>query len=137
MQGIENFKKIVKEHSSITVFAIGSLGYCAIELLWRGHTHWSMALAGGICFSLITAIQKHFPNMRFLYKCIMGSICITVVEFVFGLIFNILLNKNVWDYSNVKFNILGQVCLLYTVLWGFITALALPLSKKLISALQK
>lgn len=119
------------------VFAVGAVGYSAIELLWRGHTHWSMSVAGGICFSLITAIEKKFPNVRYLYKCIMGSLAITTVEFSFGVVFNVWLGKDVWDYSGIKFNLLGQICLLYTVLWGFLTALALPLSKKLISALQK
>lgn len=125
----------LKEASA--VFAIGAVGYSVIELLWRGHTHWSMSVAGGICFSLITAIEKKFPDIRYLYKCIMGSISITAVELAFGVVFNMLLDKNVWDYSGIKFNLLGQVCLLYTVLWGFLTALALPISRKLISALQK
>lgn len=123
--------------SFAVVFAVGAVGYSAIELMWRGHTHWSMSLAGGLCFSLITAIEKKFPDIRRLYKCIMGSIAITAVEFGFGVVFNMMLGKNVWDYSGIKFNLLGQVCLLYTVLWGFLTALALPISKKLISALQK
>lgn len=119
------------------VFAVGALSYSVIELLWRGHTHWSMALAGGICFSLITEIEKRFPNIRYLYKCIMGSLLITAVELGFGVVFNMVLKRNIWDYSSIKFNLLGQVCLLYTVLWGFLTALALPVSKRLISALQK
>ncbi len=119
------------------VFTVGAIGYSAIELLWRGHTHPSMAVAGGVCFSLITAIEKAFPHIKYLYKCIMGSLTITAVELCFGIVFNILLCKNVWDYSQIKFNFLGQICLLYTVLWGFLTALALPISKKLISALQK
>lgn len=119
------------------VFAVGSITYSAIELMWRGHTHWSMSVAGGVCFSLITAIEKKFPEIKYLYKCIMGSLAITAVEFAFGLVFNLILNKNVWDYSNLKYNLLGQICLLYTVLWGFLTALALPLSKRLIYALQK
>ncbi|MEE0840670.1 MAG: hypothetical protein U0L72_09060 [Acutalibacteraceae bacterium] len=129
--------KKIKKYDIATVFAVGSVGYCCIELLWRGHTHWTMAVAGGVCFTLITAIEKKFPRAKFLYKCVMGSLAITTVELVFGVIFNLLLNKNIWNYSNLKFNFLGQICVLYTVLWGFITALALPLSKKLIFALQK
>ena len=94
------------------VFTVGAIGYSAI-------------------------IEKAFPHIKYLYKCIMGSLTITTVELCFGIVFNILLCKNVWDYSQIKFNFLGQICLLYTVLWGFLTALALPISKKLISALQK
>lgn len=133
----ESLKQAIKEHQTATVFAIGSLTYCTVELLWRGHTHWSMAVAGGICFCLITEIQKKLTHIKFLYKCVLGSLSITAVELVFGVVFNILLHKNVWDYSNIKFNLLGQICVLYTVLWGILTALALPISKKLICALQK
>ena len=122
--------------NELTVFSLGGAGYCAIELLWRGHTHWSMAAAGGICFSAITSIEKYLPKAKYLYKCIIGSLSITAVEFCFGTIFNLVMGKNVWDYSNVKFNIMGQICLLYTVLWGFLTALALPVAKKLLTALQ-
>ena len=31
----------------LMVFLLGGAGYCLIEVLWRGFTHWSMALAGG------------------------------------------------------------------------------------------
>ena len=29
------------------VFALGAAGYATLELLWRGRTHWTMALTGG------------------------------------------------------------------------------------------
>ena len=32
-----------------TAFAVGAAGYPCIEILARGHTHWSMALLGGAC----------------------------------------------------------------------------------------
>ena len=35
------------------VCTIGSVGYSAIEVLWRGFTHWTMALAGGVGFLLL------------------------------------------------------------------------------------
>ena len=31
------------------VFTAGGLGYGGLELLWRGRTHWSMLLCGGVC----------------------------------------------------------------------------------------
>ena len=38
------------------VFAAGGLGYGGLELLWRGRTHWSMLLCGGVCAVLIYLI---------------------------------------------------------------------------------
>lgn len=38
------------------VFTAGGLGYGGLELLWRGRTHWSMLLCGGVCAVLIYLI---------------------------------------------------------------------------------
>ena len=35
------------------IFLLGALGYGAVETLWRGGTHWTMLLTGGVCFLLI------------------------------------------------------------------------------------
>ena len=53
----------------------------------------------------------------------LNFLLITLTEFIFGVIFNIYLNLNVWDYSGMAFNLMGQVCLPYTLLWF---ALGLP-----------
>lgn len=50
---------------------------------------------------------------------------ITVLEFVFGLIFNIWLGMNIWDYSALPLNIMGQVCLPFTIVWFFLSAVAI------------
>ena len=33
---------------SVVMFLFGGFGYGLIEVLWRGRTHWSMVLCGGI-----------------------------------------------------------------------------------------
>ena len=110
------------------LFSIGSVGYATIELLWRGRTHWSMMLAGGICFVLFAKIAARFKRQPLLYKAILCALAVTSVELIFGIIFNIILGKDVWDYSRIPFNFLGQICLLYTVLWGFLSCAFLPLA---------
>lgn len=121
----------------IIVFLLGAYGYGLVELLWRGRTHWSMALAGGICFTVIAAVQSKLGAIRLLYRCIICSVFITITELVFGLVFNVILNMKVWDYSSIKFNLGGQICLLFSVMWGFLSVVMLPFSKKIIFALQK
>lgn len=64
-------------------------------------------------------------NLSLPCKALIGAAVITAVEFVFGIIFNCLFKMNVWDYSNKRFNILGQVCPLYSFLWGI---LSMPVS---------
>ena len=46
---------------------------------------------------------------------------ITAVEFLVGLVVNVWLKFNVWDYSKLPYNVMGQVCLLYTNLWFFLS----------------
>ena len=109
-------------------FGIGAVGYCLLEILWRGFTHPSMAIAGGVSFVAIAYIQKAFKPLRFIYRCIIGGLTVSVIEFLFGFVFNIVLKRNVWDYTMMPFNLFGQICLLYTVLWCFVSAPMLILS---------
>lgn len=41
-----------KEYAAVCT--VGSVGYSAIEVLWRGFTHWTMALTGGVGFCCST-----------------------------------------------------------------------------------
>ncbi len=99
------------------IFVFGAINYMAIEILWRGHTHWTMAVAGGLCAMLIYVFNYQFNDMNLIYKCFTGAVIITAVELVTGLIVNMTLKWNVWDYSERAFNFLGQICPLYFVLW--------------------
>lgn len=72
-----------------------------------------------------------------LFKCSFCAVAITAVELVFGIIFNIFLNMKVWDYSRMPFNFLGQICPFYSVLWGFLSLLFLPLAKFLNERIKK
>ncbi len=113
-------RKTASYYSSL--FILGGIGYCALELLWRGHTDPSMALAGGISSCLLGIIQQKLRPLRLTYRCILGGLAITAIEMIFGLIFNIYLQQNVWDYSQMPLNLMGQICLLFTVLWCFLSA---------------
>lgn len=107
------------------VFIIGALGYSIIEMLWRGFTHWTMAIAGGICFLIIYNVNLRIRS-GIIIKCILSSISITAVEFIFGIFFNLILGLHIWDYSALPVNFMGQICLLYSVMWFF---LSIPLIK--------
>lgn len=117
-------------------FSVGALGYGIIEILWRGYTHFSMLLAGGICFSFFGFIGEKFKKISIFTKAVIGSAFVTAVELIFGFIFNIILNKNVWDYSKLPLNFKGQICLLYSVFWGLLSALFIPFSVKIKRRLQ-
>ena len=118
-------------------FAVGSIGYGIVELIWRGRTHWTMLIAGGICFVIFSLIEERMREKSMLIKCVLCSLSITLVELIFGIIFNIILKMNVWDYSKIPLNLFGQICPLYSMLWAFLSLLILPISKKLNYAFVK
>ena len=110
------------------LFLAGSWAYPAIELLWRGRTHASMALAGGICLCLINHVCCDLLEDRSIpSRCLAGAGVITGVELVMGLLLNRILGFHIWDYSNVPLNLFGQVCLPYSFLWVGLSLPALSL----------
>ena len=105
----------------IAVFFIGGFGYALIELLWRGRTHWSMMFAGGICLLMMYIIFGSIDDLSLPRRALIGAFVITLVECAAGLILNRRLKMGIWDYSDQKLNIMGQICPMYTVLWGILS----------------
>ena len=101
----------------IIAFVIGAVGYCLIEVLWRGYTHISMAFIGGLCFLLINIIGRRFSHHSVFLRAVLCCAVITGVEFVSGFFLNIVYGLEVWDYHTLPFNLLGQICPLYSFLW--------------------
>lgn len=101
----------------IVIFLLGGTLYSALEVLWRGYTHWTMTLCGGACFLLIYLLNRSLPGAGFLMRCLAGTAVITSAELLVGITVNIVLGWGVWDYSHMPFNFMGQICLPYTVLW--------------------
>ena len=109
------FRYVLK---STILAVIGGLIYILIELLWRGHTHISMFILGGVCFVAIGLINELFPwELGIVWQSMIGAVIVTVCEFITGLVVNVWLGLNVWDYSGQQYNLKGQICLLYTNLW--------------------
>lgn len=99
------------------VFFTGGVLYFAIEMLWRGHSHISMALLGGTCFLCLYLIGRAFPNMPMLLYCILGGVVISLLELGAGELLNTGLGLDIWDYSSLPLNYRGQVCLLFSFFW--------------------
>ncbi len=104
------------------IFLCGATIYPLMEISWRGFSHVSMAIAGGICLLLINAVCcVKLKNSILITKCFLGSLIITVVEFIVGIIVNEMLMLRIWDYSYLPFNFMGQIALPFSLLWFFIT----------------
>ena len=119
-------QKIATVVKNLILFEIGGLIYSLIEIIYRGNTHWTMFIVGGLCFLLVGWINKFFSWDLALWKqMLIGGAIITAVEFVSGCIINLWLGWNVWDYSHVPLNILGQVCLPFYFAWVGLSLIAI------------
>ena len=128
-------------------FIGGGGAYGLIEILWRGFTHISMIILGGICFIGLLHISKYnevrFPlifkrrgnqkktrvgenlssaktyglKLNMVSKSIIGGAMITAAELLAGIVLNIWLRLDIWDYSGERFQVLGQICFKYFFLW--------------------
>lgn len=76
-----------------------------------------MGICGGICFLGIYLFETLYGDIHILFKCLFGCSFITLNEFLTGCIVNLWLGWNVWDYSDLNFDLLGQICLLYSGFW--------------------
>ncbi len=114
---------------------LGGIGYGLLEIAYRGFTHYSMIIAGGICFCILVSLSKSKKNLLLL--CVGGGIAITAVEFIFGAVFNLWLGMEVWDYSKEKLNLLGQICVRFTVQWCALSAVVLSIARLVRSTVPK
>ena len=112
-------------------FILGIIGgaiYVLLEMLWRGFSHWTMFLLGGTCFVLLGLINEILDwDTPLTLQMLIGCTVITVLEFITGCVVNLWLGWNVWDYSDLKFNILGQISLFSSIGWYFISLVGITL----------
>ena len=100
------------------LFLVGGFTYFYIEILFRGYSHFSMIICGGLAFILCGLINQlmHF-RISLLTQMILSAFIITGLEFITGYIVNMKLHWNVWDYSGMPYNLFGQICLAYSMIW--------------------
>ena len=110
----------------LTLFLIGGITYYFIEILYRGYSHFSMVIVGGLCFVLIGYINE-FSNKEIplLLQMLISVFIVDIIELFSGIIINKILLLNVWDYSNLKFNFLGQISLRSSIAWFFLSLFAI------------
>lgn len=97
------------------LFYLGGSVYMGLELLWRGRSHGSMFLAGGLCFLLIGHMGCVEPKLPLPLRALVGAGIVTMVELGMGLLVN--RSYAVWDYRCQPGNFLGQICPQFCLLW--------------------
>ena len=119
----------MKIWKNCVLFYIGGAIYLTMEFLWRGRSHGSMFLAGGMCFLLIGHLEQVEPKLPLPLRSVAGAGIVTMVELGVGLLAN--RSYQVWDYRNQPGNLWGQVCPQFTLLWIPVSLAAILLHRKL------
>ena len=117
------------------LFYTGGTVYLSLELLYRGRSHGSMFLAGGLCFLLIGHLNRVEPKLPLPLRAVVGALIVTMVELGAGMVFN--RQYQVWDYRDQPGNFMGQICPLFTALWIPLSLAAALLFQKMDTELEQ
>ena len=116
------------------LFYTGGTIYLSLELLYRGRSHGSMFLAGGICFLLIGHMNRVEPKLPLPLRAVVGAAIVTAVELGTGMLVN--RQYQVWDYRDQPGNFMGQICPLFSALWIPLSLAAALLFQKMDTGLE-
>ena len=109
-------------------FTGGSV-YYLFEILFRGFSHISMFILGGICmdFFALQGKASHWrePLWKQVIRC---TIFVLAGEFITGIIVNKWMKLKVWDYSDQPFHVFGQICLPFAIIFSGLCTLGILLS---------
>jgi len=77
---------------------------------------------GLCCLAVIYPLWPYRDNIAILF--IFGMIICTALEYITSFILEKLFNTRWWDYSHIKFNINGRVCLSFSLVFGVLSVIA-------------
>ena len=99
----------------LLIWEVGGCIYYTLEVLFRGYSHVSMYILGGVCLVLVGLINEVglLKNTYFEVQVLVGDCIVLLLEFITGCIVNIGLGLN------------GQICPLFAIIWLPLIALAI------------
>ncbi len=115
------------------MYYLGGAGYMFLEFIYRGRSHGSMFLLGGLCFSLLGRVRK--LRWPLAVRSAVGGAMITGLELLTGLAVN--RDHQVWDYRRMPLNLRGQICLPFSLLWVPLSLAGFFLYDRALTFLQK
>lgn len=120
----------------LILFLIMGMMYLCIEVIFTaiinlpikglqliGQTSlWMLPVGGllGVLLGLFNQINWVRKTFNVFWQCFIGAILITLVEFGAGLLLNIVMGLNLWDYSQYLLNVMAQVCVPMSICWFFL-----------------
>lgn len=113
-----------------TIFLIGGTVYYVIEVLYRGYSHISMFILAGLISITIALMNDFFYSFEtdYIIQVITAAIIATIGEGFTGILVNLILKLNVWDYSGLWGNFFFEQCnIFYCMAWVVICFFGIPI----------
>jgi len=117
----------------LTIFTLMGICYIFIEIAFSsivslkpaliGQSSLWMFLVGGLLGLTLGKMNeiKTTRNLMYPFNILAGAAMITLNELISGVILNIWLGFNIWDYSSATYNFLGQIDLVHSMCWIVLT----------------
>lgn len=119
---------------SVLLWFFGGTLYFLLEVAYKTATgsperiSWTMlVLAVILCVPVERAgYQLPWECPLWLQALVCGAL-VTVTEFAAGCMLNIWLGLGIWDYSGMPLNLMGQVCLPFSLAWWGLCLVFIPM----------
>ena len=109
---------------SMLLWTWGGTLYFFLEVAYKsltGHPErisWTM-----LVLAIVLCIPVERAGYQLPWACplwLQAAVCaalVTLVEFCAGCVLNLWIGLDIWDYSDIPFNLLGQICLPFSLVW--------------------
>lgn len=118
---------------SMLLWFFGGTLYYLIEVAYKtltGHPErisWTMLV---VAILLTVAVERCGTQLPWSCPLWLQALCcaalVTAVELVAGCVINLWLGLDVWDYSALQGNFLGQICPQYSAVWWVLCLVFIP-----------
>lgn len=119
------------------IFALFSLVGWLLEVIYRSTINKKFINPGfmtgcvlplyGFGVVILNILCSYFNNINSNHKLllifIISMIILTLLEYITGVIMINVFHVKLWDYSNVKFNYKGIICLQFSIIWGLLATI--------------
>lgn len=118
---------------SMLLWTWGGAVYFLLEVAFKtatGHPErisWTM-----LVLAVVLCVPVERAGAELPWECplwLQAAVCaslVTCVEFLAGCVLNLWLGMDIWDYSNLPMNLLGQVCLPFFFVWWGLCMVFIP-----------
>nr|WP_326216475.1 hypothetical protein [uncultured Oscillibacter sp.]DAZ27204.1 MAG TPA: Putative ABC-transporter type IV [Caudoviricetes sp.] len=118
---------------SMLLWSWGGTVYFLLEVVFktlRGEPEqisWTMLVLAVILTIPVERCGEQLPwEVPLWLQALACALLVTAVELVAGVILNIWLGLDIWDYSHLPFNLWGQVCPQFAAVWWFLCLVFIP-----------